>query len=78
MINESIVRAVVVRYLLAHGQADAAERAITDEVAHGFVWTRELVQLLGEYERNRPANRTMADFMPRIVDLFRGWPRVAR
>ena len=30
----------------------------------GFVWTRQLVALLGEYEQNRVAYPTFSAFMP--------------
>lgn len=71
MLNESLVRAAVPRYYLARGDRALAERTIAEEVEHGFVWTRELVELMGEYERDRTAYPTMRAFMPRIAAFFR-------
>jgi hypothetical protein len=55
MLNESLVRAAQPRYYLAHGDTASAERAIGEEIRLGFTWTRELVALLAQYERNRVA-----------------------
>jgi len=73
MLNESLVRAAQPRYYLAHGDTASAERAIGEEIRLGFTWTRELVALLGEYERNRVAYPTFTAFMPRVVTFFRDW-----
>jgi hypothetical protein len=73
MLNESLVRAAVIRYQLAHGDTTRASQTIDEETALGFVWTRRLVELLGEYERDRKTYATMATFMPRVVELFRSW-----
>jgi len=75
MVNESLVRAAQPRYYLAHGDSASAERAIAAEIASGFLWTRELVGLLGEYERNRATYPTFSVFMPRVVAFFRDWRR---
>jgi hypothetical protein len=75
MVNESLVRAAQPRYYLAHGDSASAERAIVAEIASGFLWTRELVALLGEYERNRADYPTFSAFMPRVIAFFRDWRR---
>ena len=70
MMDESLVRACVVRYLSAtDGEQTAAER-VAYEHEKGFTWTGELVQLLDEYETNRAKFPTLESFMPRIVDFF--------
>ena len=77
VLNESLVRAAVVRYQLTHGGKEVAEPTIVDETRLGFVWTRELVELLGEYERDRAKYPSMDDFMPRVVQFFRDFaPRI--
>jgi Domain of unknown function (DUF4932)/IclR helix-turn-helix domain len=70
MINESLVRAAVPRYYLAHGDSARATADITSQVKAGFVWMRELVALLGEYEHDRARYATFDLFMPRVVELF--------
>ena len=36
----------------------------------GFLWMRELVTLLGEYEADRTRYATFDLFMPRVVEFF--------
>ena len=70
MMDESLVRACVVRYLRATDGEQTAERRIGYEHERGFTWTGELSQLLGEYETNRAKFPTLEAFMPRIADFF--------
>jgi hypothetical protein len=70
MINESIVRAAVPRYYLAHGDSLKANEEIDSQERLGFVWTRELVALLGQYERDRVRYASFDLFMPQVVEFF--------
>ncbi len=70
MINESLVRAAVPRYHLAHGDSATATEEIASQVKAGFLWTPDLVTLLGEYERDRTRYATFDLFMPRVVTFF--------
>jgi hypothetical protein len=77
MFYESLVRVSTARYVLTYGGEKAALPVIRDELAHSFVWTAELFDLLGEYERSRDRYPTFDSFMPRIVDYFDGLaPRI--
>jgi hypothetical protein len=79
MLNESVVRASVIRHTLAHEGQTAAARAAGAERGRGFVWLDELVALLGEYESDRRLYPTLAAFMPRIVEYYRTLaPRIDR
>jgi hypothetical protein len=71
MIYESVVRAVVVRFLAAHRGAEAAAREIEAQEKSGFRQMAALARVLEEYERSRDRYRTFADVMPRIVDVFK-------
>ncbi len=70
MMRESLVRATVVRYLLARGSKDEAEKEIASDFAREFVWIRELVEKMGEYEKDRKTYPTFESFMPEIVRFF--------
>ena len=70
MINESIVRAAVVRYLAATQGPEAATRQVREETARGFLWMDGLSQLLGECEAQRERYPAFRAFMPRIVEFF--------
>jgi hypothetical protein len=70
MMYESLVRASDIRYLRRyHGQA-AAEKSIKYNQEHGFLWIKELSDLLGEYEIQRNRYPTFDSFAPRIVQFF--------
>jgi hypothetical protein len=78
MLNESLVRAAVPPYYMAHGDSARAERIVGEEISSGFLWMKELVDLFGEYERNRNTYPTMNAFMPRITAFFDDWSRRPR
>jgi hypothetical protein len=70
MFNESVVRAGVIRYLLATSGAAAARSELALQRGLGFVWMEELVDLLGEYEANRRVYPTFSAFAPRLVAYY--------
>ncbi|MEO8621826.1 MAG: DUF4932 domain-containing protein [bacterium] len=79
MFDESVVRAGVIRYLLA-SDGPAAARAETQlQRGLGFVWMDELVDLLGDYEKSRAAYPTFSTFAPRLVAYYNDLaPRIER
>jgi hypothetical protein len=70
MMHESVVRASGVRYTLSTRGKLAANMQIIGQVNRGFLWTRELSELLGEYEANRDQYPTLESFFPRIIAFF--------
>lgn len=77
VLRESLVRACSARYALAHGGEAAAKSAIGYERGRSFLWTGELFDLLGEYEKDRAKYPTLEAFMPRVVEYFNALgPRV--
>lgn len=79
MYCESLVRAGVIRYLLATEGRAAAQRETRAQQGFGFVWMDGLVELLGMYEANRQQYGTLSSFMPRIAAFYDSLaPRVAQ
>jgi hypothetical protein len=72
MINESLVRASVARYVLAKSGEAAARLEVASQRMRGFLWTGELFDLLGEYERDRARYPTFDSFLPRVAEYFDG------
>jgi hypothetical protein len=70
MMYESLVRACVVRYRLASEGEAAAERQIVKENTNRFYWTRDLSNLLGDYEGHRTTYPNLDSFFPKIVEFF--------
>ena len=73
ILNESLVRASVVRYLMKSNPDNTkiSEGEIMEQVNRGFLWTRELVSLLGVYEMNRGKYPTINEFYPNIINFFK-------
>jgi len=70
MINESLVRVAVIRYFQSHEGTEAAEEQIQEEVKRSFLWTRELSDLMGTYERHRRQYPTFESFIPQVAAFF--------
>ena len=78
MIDESLVRAAVVRYLAAHKGPDTASGEIEEqETNRAFLWMSELAALLAQYEASRERYPTLDSFLPEVVSYYRGLaPRI--
>lgn len=70
MLNESLVRANVIRYLIKNSTIEQAERQLKEDFGRNFFWIKELVDLIGLYESNRKEYPTFESFMPVIQDFF--------
>lgn len=70
VIHESIIRAMVARFKLAHAGEAAARRELLRQRQQGFLWIEELYDLLGTYEQNRTRFPTIRDFYPVLRDYF--------
>jgi len=70
MTDESIVRAVVIRYFLGHHDEDTAKKRVEYEVKRSFLWMPQLSECLGKYERSREQYSTFDAYIPRIVEFF--------
>lgn len=71
LVNESIVRAAVIRYLIDNNtQIDDVRKSVIDEMSVGFYWTPELVKCLSKYSENRDKYPTLADYYPVIIEFF--------
>ncbi len=60
--NETVLRAVVVRYLLTHGGPSAARSENARQIGEGFPWTLVLADALSDYESNRDRYPTFGDY----------------
>jgi hypothetical protein len=65
VLNESVLRACVVRYLAAHGGDVQLELSYQRQA--GFPWTRILARSLAAYEADRARWPTFADYVPELV-----------
>lgn len=71
MVNESLVRASVVRYLIDnHANGGVIDAEMTEQEDEGFFWIRPLVALLGKYEKHRDLYPAFEAFYPKIIHFF--------
>lgn len=66
MMYESLVRASVIRYQIMRKGTQGAVDWIEFERERGFLWTGDLSDLLGEYEKDRVRYPSLDSFMPRV------------
>lgn len=66
VINESLVRACVVKYMIDHHE-NGVEAEISTQTDKGFLWTTELVKLFGNYETSRAKFPSFEKFYPMII-----------
>ena len=69
VLNETFVRAAVIRYLMEHADSTAVNNEMLYQIDRHFIWMPEAVELLGEYEANRDKYPDFRSFMPRIVEF---------
>lgn len=71
VINESVVRAGVIIYMLEHNYSKKEiEDDILNNVACGFTWIPELVEKMRYYKSHRDEFKTLNDFYPEINKCF--------
>ena len=71
MMNESLVRASVIRYLLKHNpDGKTAKYQLISDFGRGFFWMKGLVETLGVYEKNRTKYPTLESYLPVLADFY--------
>lgn len=76
MINESLVRAAVICYMLDMDYDLATiEKELSEQIQRNFRWMPELVSLLRKYEKKQQKYITFENFYPNIMDFFQEYAR---
>lgn len=71
MINEALVRASVIRYMMNHNSdITLARKQMMSEYGRGFYWITGLVNCLGEYEKSSDKYPTLDSYMPVIICFY--------
>lgn len=67
MMNETFVRASVIRYMKVHYPQVEESALVKEEEQQGFILTQTLCDALKEYEQHRDKYAAMNDFMPTLA-----------
>ena len=72
MINESLVRAAVICYMLDKDyKPEEIKNELLEQVQRNFRWTPELVSLLRKYEKKQTKYGSFENFYPNVIRFFR-------
>lgn len=79
LINESLVRAAVICYMLDKKYPkEEIEAELSEQLQRNFRWMPELVALLREYEKHRNKYPTFEKFYPQIISFFNAYAEKER
>lgn len=71
MVNESLVRAAVIKYMKDHQfDKNQIENEIKEQVSSKFLWINELTEELENYDKQRDKYPTLESYMPNIIKAF--------
>jgi Domain of unknown function (DUF4932) len=70
-VNEHIVRAVTIRLAYLEGGQEVGDKELQKQKDRGFQYIEALTERLKEYESARDKYPTIAEFYPRLVEVFR-------
>lgn len=72
VINESLVRAAVICYMLDKDyKPEEIKNELLEQVQRNFRWTPELVSLLRKYEKKQTKYGSFENFYPNVIRFFR-------
>lgn len=71
MMNEALVRASVIKYMKDHNfDKQETDSEIKRQVDRGFLWIKELVSELENYDKQRNLYPTLEDYMPKLTKAY--------
>lgn len=72
MVNESLVRAAVICYMLDKKyKPEEIKNELLEQVQRNFRWMPELVSLLRKYEKEQSKYGNFENFYPNVIDFFK-------
>lgn len=74
MVNESLVRAAVICYMLDKAyKPEEIRNELLEQMQRNFRWMPELVSLLRKYEKEQAKYGNFENFYPSVTDFFKGY-----
>lgn len=79
VLNEALVRAAVIKYMKDHKfNSNMIENEINGQLNRSFLWIKELVQELDNYDKQRDTYPTLESYMPKLAEAYRSYPEMIR
>ncbi len=79
MINESLVRAAVICYMLDENYPqEEIKNELVSQIQRNYRWMPELVCLLRKYEKEQSQYKCLENFYPHIIDFFSDYAQQER
>lgn len=79
MMCEALVRASVIKYMKDHNfDKPEIKNEINRQMERGFLWIKELVAELDNYDKQRNLYPTLEDYMPKLADAYKNYAEVLR
>ncbi|MHC4581074.1 MAG: DUF4932 domain-containing protein [Planctomycetota bacterium] len=78
LMYESAVRACVASYIRNSFEPEYLQQYLDEEAGYGFVWTKELSNLLRTYENQRDKYPTFESFFPEFVAFLNEYAKKAK
>lgn len=79
VINEALVRAAVIKYMADHNYTEQEiSQAMQNEISRGFVWIKELVAELENYDKQRDLYPTLESYIPELAGSYESYVRTVR
>jgi len=78
LMYESAVRACVASYIRNSFEPEYLQNYLDKEAGCGFVWTKELSNLLRTYEANRDKYPTFESFFPEFVTFLNEYSKESK
>ena len=76
MINESLVRAAVICYMLdKEYKTEEIRNELSEQMQRNFRWMPELVSLLRKYEKKQSRYGNFENFYPNVTDFFKEYAK---
>ena len=76
MINESLVRAAVICYMLDNEfKTEDIRSVLLEQIQRNFRWMPELVTLLRKYEKKHSKYGNCENFCAEIIDFFKDFAK---
>ena len=74
VLDESVVRAATIIYMMEHGYSSQDVRdALNEELSCGFAWMPELLTAMRDYNTHRNKYPTLSDFYPQIAKVLNNY-----